>query len=90
MLRLVAVCRLSLVADSGGYSLVLVPGPLIALASPTEYRLWGSRASVVVAHRLGCPGGMWDLPRLGFEPASPALAGGLLTTEPPGKPQMTF
>ena len=27
-----------------------------------------------------------DLPDPGIEPASPALAGGLFTTEPPGKP----
>ena len=31
--------------------------------------------------------GMWDLPRPGLEPVSPALAGGFLTTAPPGKPQ---
>ena len=29
--------------------------------------------------------GMWDLPRRGLEPVSPALAGGFLTTAPPGK-----
>ena len=29
---------------------------------------------------------MWDLPRLGVEPVSPALAGGLITTGPSGKP----
>ena len=28
---------------------------------------------------------MWDLPRPGIEPMSPALAGGFLTTGPPGK-----
>ena len=28
---------------------------------------------------------MWDLPRPGLEPVSPALAGGFLTTEPPRK-----
>ena len=28
---------------------------------------------------------MWDLPGPGLEPVSPALAGGLLTTAPPGK-----
>ena len=33
-------------------------------------------------------GGMWDLPRTGFEPVSPALAGGLFITEPPGKPPL--
>ena len=29
--------------------------------------------------------GMWDLPVPGLEPVSPALAGGFLTTAPPGK-----
>ena len=29
--------------------------------------------------------GMWDLPRPGLEPVSPALAGGFLTAAPPGK-----
>ena len=28
-----------------------------------------------------------DLPDLGIEPTSPALAGGFLTTEPSGKPE---
>ena len=31
---------------------------------------------------------MWDLPGPGLKPVSPALAGGLLTTAPPGKPMM--
>ena len=29
--------------------------------------------------------GTWDLPGPGLEPLSPALAGGFLTTAPPGK-----
>ena len=29
--------------------------------------------------------GTWDLPRPGIEPVSPAMAGGLFTTEPPEK-----
>ena len=29
---------------------------------------------------------MWDLPGLGLEPVSPALAGRFLTIAPPGKP----
>ena len=42
--------------------------------------------SVVVAHRLSCPGACGILvSRLGIEPASPALEGGLFTTGPPGK-----
>ena len=32
--------------------------------------------------------GMWELPRPGLEPMSPALAGGFLTTAPPGKSQL--
>ena len=55
-------------------------------------------ASLVVEHRLqtrrlsSCGSraqllrGMWELPRPGLEPVSPALAGRLLTTAPPGKP----
>ena len=49
--------------------------------------------SVAVAHRLSSCGtwaqllcGMWNLPRPGFEPVSPALAGGFLTAAPPRKP----
>ena len=49
----------------------------------------GSRA---LEHRLSSCGagalllcGMWDLPGPGLEPTSPALAGGFLTTVPPGK-----
>ena len=33
---------------------------------------------------------MWDLPRPGLEPVSPALAGGFLTTVPPGSPSIYF
>ena len=33
--------------------------------------------------------GMWDLPRLGLEPVSPALAGRFSTTAPPGKPYIS-
>ena len=34
---------------------------------------------------------MWDLPRPGLEPVSPVLAGGFLTTAPPGKsPYVVF
>ena len=34
--------------------------------------------------------GMWDLPGPGLEPVSTALAGGVLTSAPPGKPHKTF
>ena len=33
---------------------------------------------------------MWDLPRPGLEPVSPALAGRFLTTAPPGKPLLSY
>ena len=33
---------------------------------------------------------MWDLPGPGLELVSPALAGGFLTTAPPGKPRREF
>ena len=33
---------------------------------------------------------MWDLPRPGLEPVSPALAGGFSTTVPPGKSLQCF
>ena len=36
-----------------------------------------------MVHGLSCSG-MWDLPGPGLEPVSPALAGGFLTTAPPG------
>ena len=48
-------------------------------------QLWlvGSRAQAQQLLR-----GMWDLPRPGLEPVSPALAGGFLTTAPSGKPRL--
>ena len=57
-----------------------------------------ARASLVAEHRLqtrrlsSCGSlaqllrGMWDLPRPGLKPVSPALAGRFSTTAPPGKP----
>ena len=47
----------------------------------------GSRCmdSVVATHGQ-LPHGMWDFSRPGIEQLSPALAGGFLTTGPPGKP----
>ena len=50
------------------------------------------RVSVVVARGLRSCGAraqllrdMWDLPGPGIKPVSPALAGGFLTTVPPGQ-----
>ena len=46
---------------------------------------WGTRASLVVALELSCPGACGILAlRPGIIPVSPALEGGFLTTGPPG------
>ena len=49
----------------------------------TEQGLSSAQASVAVG--LAPWWGMWDLHEPGIEPVSPALAGGVLTTRPPGK-----
>ena len=68
-----------------------VRGPRTVAASPVaEHR--------VQTHRLSSHGsraqplrGMWDLPGPGgHEPMSPALAGRLSITAPPGKPNLDF
>ena len=51
-------------------------------------RLW-STSSVVAAHGALLLHGMWDLPRSGIKPVSPALAGRYFNTELPGKPTIT-
>ena len=49
-----------------------------------EYRLNSCSAQTQVLRS------MWDLPRSGIEPMSPALAGGFFTFEPPGKPPKAY
>ena len=68
---------------------ITVHGPLtIAASLVVEHRLQTRRLSKCGSRaQLLC--GMWDLPRPGLEPVSPALAGRLSTTEPPGKPSAT-
>jgi len=68
-----AVDRLSLVAESRGYSQVAVGGLLIAVAFPAV-------AFPVVEHWLSYPTACGILPRPGIEHVSPALGGGFLTT----------
>ena len=83
----------SLVAASGGHSSLRcrghsssqcaglsLPRPLVA-----EHRLQTRRLSNC-GSRAELLRGMWDPPRPGLEPASPALAGRFSTTAPPGKP----
>ena len=68
---------------------IAVRGPLTIAASPiAEHRLQTRRLSNC-GSRAQLLRGMWDLPRPGLEPVSPALAGGLSTTAPPGKPPGT-
>ena len=65
---------------------IAVRGPLtIAASLVAEHRLQTRRPSSCGA-RAQLLRGMWDLPRPGLEPVSPALAGRLSTTAPPGKP----
>ena len=65
---------------------IAVGGPLIIAASlVAEHRLQTRRLSNC-GSRAELLRGMWDLPRPGLEPTSPALAGRLSTTAPPGKP----
>ena len=65
---------------------IAVRGPLTIVASlVAEHRLQMRRLSSC-GSRAQLLRGMWDLPRPGLEPASPALAGRFSTTAPPGKP----
>ena len=66
---------------------IVVRGPLtIAASLVAEHRLQTRRLSSCGSRaQLLC--GMWDLPRPGLEPVSPALAGRFSTTVPPGKPK---
>ena len=65
---------------------IAVRGPLTVAASlVAEHRLQTRRLSNC-GSRAQLLRGMWDLPRPGLEPMSPALAGRFSTTAPPGKP----
>ena len=69
-----------------GPLLIAVRGPLtIAASLVAEHRLQTRRLSSC-GSQAQLLRGMWDLPRPGLEPVSPALAGIFLTTAPPGKP----
>ena len=64
---------------------IAVRGPLnIAAPLVAEHRLQMLRLSSS-GSRAQLLRGMWDLPRPGLEPVSPALAGRFSTTVPPGK-----
>ena len=73
-----------------GPLLIAVHGPLTIVASlVAEHRLQTRRLSNCDS-RAQSLRGMWDLPRPGLEPVSPALAGRFSTTAPPGKPPPAF
>ena len=76
----------------GGLSLAAVSGAYSLQCTGLSFQwllLWCSTGSRAQAWSLWHTGllalGVWNLPRAGTEPASPALAGGLPTTGPPGK-----
>ena len=78
-------------------SLVVEHGALGAWASVVVALRLSSCGSRAPEHRFSSCGawasllrGMWDLPRPGLEPVSPALAGGFFTTTPPGKSDTFF
>ena len=69
---------------------IAVRGPLTITASlVAEHRLQTRRLSNC-GSQAQLLRGMWDLPRPGLEPVSPALAGRFPTTAPPGKPFFLF
>ena len=69
---------------------IAVRRPLtIVVSLLTEHRLQTRRLGNC-ASRAQLLRSMWDLPRPGLEPVSPALAGRLSTTAPPGKPFFSF
>ena len=71
-----------------GPLLIAVRGPLtIAASLVVEHKLQTRRLSSCGSRaQLLCS--MWDLPRPGLKPVSPAPAGRLSTTVPPGKPHL--
>ena len=69
-----------------GPLLIAARGPLTIAAPPVAGHRLQTRRLGSCGARAQLLRGMWDLPRPGLEPVSPALAGGFLTTAPPGKP----
>ena len=81
----IAAGGLSLAVVNRGYSLLPRVGfSLLWLLLLQIMGSKGTQASVVVASRLHS---MWNFPRPGIKPMSPALAGGFLFSVPPGKSQ---
>ena len=69
---------------------IAVRGPLTVVASlAAEHKVQMRRLSSCGSWAQLLRG-MWDLPRPGLEPVSPALTGRFSTTAPPGKPLMQY
>ena len=77
------------VAASGGHppSRCAVGGPPTVAAPPVAEHRLQTRGPSNCGPRAQSLRSTWDPPRPGLEPASPALAGRLPTTAPPGKPK---
>ena len=78
-------------------SVVVAQGPQSVRASVVVARELSSCGSQGLERKLSSCGtqaqllcDMWDLPRPGFKPMSPASAGRFLTTAPRGKPDYSF
>ena len=69
---------------------ITVRGPLTLVASLVEEHRLQTRRLSNCGSRAQLLRGMWDLPRPGRKPVSPALAGRFSTTAPPGKPPVCF
>ena len=69
---------------------IAVRGPLTIAGSPVAKHRLQTRRLSNCGSRAQPLRGMWDPPRPGLEPVSPALAGRLSTTAPPGKPRSFF
>ena len=65
---------------------IAVRGPLTITASLVAEHTLQTRRLSSCGSWAQLLRGMWDLPRPGLEPVSPALAGRFSTTAPPGKP----
>ena len=95
MLGLRCYTGLFLVAESGDYSLVVVHTVLIVVAFFGCRTRARSCSSWALQHRLSSCGArayllhsMWDLPRPGIEPMSPALVGKFFTNQHQGSPHL--
>ena len=73
-----------------GLLFIALRGPLTAAASLVAKHMLQTRRLSNCGSRAQLFRGMWDLPRPGIEPVSPALAGSPSTTAPPGKPKNVF